>query len=179
MPEPDSALRLQFNGTGEAAAAAAEGSAMEAVLAAAGAAPSLEQLLKLPGNKRCFDCGGTPARWASLNLGVFMCDQCAGFHRQLGTHISKVRSVTLDHWTDEQVCRRGRGTGGGGCVGGMCAREARGTCPGGHPRSLRFFSCGNGDAPGAVGDPGGGHWPTAVGPPPKNWRVAAAAWALF
>ena len=42
-------------------------------------------------------------RWASWNLGVFLCIRCAGFHRRLGTHISKVKSVTLDSWTDDQI----------------------------------------------------------------------------
>lgn len=26
-----------------------------------------------------------------------------GFHRKLGTHIAKVKSVTLDKWTEEQL----------------------------------------------------------------------------
>eukprot|EP00126_Sphaerothecum_destruens_P007950 Sdes_comp20039_c0_seq3m12847 len=29
--------------------------------------------------------------------------RCAGFHRSLGTHISKVKSVSLDSWTPELV----------------------------------------------------------------------------
>lgn len=36
--------------------------------------------------------------WASLNLGVLMCIECSGIHRQLGTHISRVRSLDLDEW---------------------------------------------------------------------------------
>eukprot|EP00051_Salpingoeca_urceolata_P000744 m.35795 g.35795 ORF g.35795 m.35795 type:complete len:350 (-) comp10953_c0_seq1:277-1326(-) len=54
-------------------------------------------------NKFCFDCGSKGPSWASWNLGVFVCLQCAGFHRSLGTHISKVKSVNLDSWTEEQV----------------------------------------------------------------------------
>lgn len=42
-------------------------------------------------------------RWASWNLGVFLCIRCAGIHRNLGVHISRVRSVNLDTWTPEQV----------------------------------------------------------------------------
>ncbi|XP_055013037.1 stromal membrane-associated protein 2 isoform X2 [Boleophthalmus pectinirostris] len=42
-------------------------------------------------------------RWASWNLGVFVCIRCAGIHRNLGVHISKVKSVNLDQWTEEQV----------------------------------------------------------------------------
>lgn len=36
--------------------------------------------------------------WASLNLGILMCIECSGIHRNLGTHISKVRSLGLDEW---------------------------------------------------------------------------------
>lgn len=42
-------------------------------------------------------------RWASWNLGVFMCIRCAGIHRNLGVHISRVKSVNLDSWTPEQI----------------------------------------------------------------------------
>jgi hypothetical protein len=36
-------------------------------------------------------------------LGVFLCIRCAGIHRNLGVHISKVKSVNLDAWTPEQI----------------------------------------------------------------------------
>lgn len=42
-------------------------------------------------------------RWASTNLGIFLCQRCAGIHRSLGTHISKVKSIDLDYWTDDLV----------------------------------------------------------------------------
>ena len=42
-------------------------------------------------------------RWASWNLGVFVCIRCAGIHRNLGVHISRVKSVNLDSWTPEQI----------------------------------------------------------------------------
>ncbi|KAI4211197.1 MAG: hypothetical protein LQ351_005995 [Letrouitia transgressa] len=42
-------------------------------------------------------------RWASWNLGVFVCIRCSGIHRGMGTHISRVKSVDLDAWTDEQM----------------------------------------------------------------------------
>lgn len=49
------------------------------------------------GNKTCADCGSdSKVDWCSINLGVLLCIECSGIHRSLGTHISKVRSLTLD-----------------------------------------------------------------------------------
>ncbi|KQK15746.1 hypothetical protein BRADI_1g24680v3 [Brachypodium distachyon] len=63
----------------------------------------LEGLLRLPENRECADCKSKGPRWASVNLGIFVCMQCSGIHRSLGVHISKVRSATLDTWLPEQV----------------------------------------------------------------------------
>ncbi|POW00905.1 hypothetical protein PSTT_12817 [Puccinia striiformis] len=63
----------------------------------------LLELLKQPGNEVCADCKTRNPRWASWNLGIFICVKCAGIHRKLGTHITKVKSLTLDSWTKEQV----------------------------------------------------------------------------
>ncbi|GMP65687.1 hypothetical protein CsSME_00026379 [Camellia sinensis var. sinensis] len=63
----------------------------------------LEGLLKLPENRECADCKSKGPRWASVNLGIFVCMQCSGIHRSPGVHISKVRSATLDTWLREQV----------------------------------------------------------------------------
>lgn len=64
----------------------------------------LKQLLKEEGNRTCVDCKTTAhPRWASWNLGCFICIRCSGVHRSMGVHISKVKSVDLDAWTDEQV----------------------------------------------------------------------------
>ena len=63
----------------------------------------LAKLLKLPENKFCADCGVKGARWASINLGIFVCIKCSGIHRNLGVHLSKVKSVSLDKWNPEMV----------------------------------------------------------------------------
>lgn len=63
----------------------------------------LNELLKDEENKYCADCEAKGPRWASWNLGVFLCIRCAGIHRNLGVHVSKVKSVNLDTWTVEQV----------------------------------------------------------------------------
>ncbi|KAI3839456.1 hypothetical protein MKX03_017717 [Papaver bracteatum] len=39
----------------------------------------------------------------SANIGVFLCLKCCGVHRSPGTYISKVLSVTLDDWSDEEI----------------------------------------------------------------------------
>lgn len=36
--------------------------------------------------------------WASLNHGILVCIECSGIHRNLGSHISRVRSLDLDEW---------------------------------------------------------------------------------
>ncbi|KAG8623987.1 hypothetical protein KVT40_008963 [Elsinoe batatas] len=49
------------------------------------------------GNKFCADCGSdSKVDWVSINLGIVLCIECSGIHRSLGTHISKIRSLTLD-----------------------------------------------------------------------------------
>ncbi|KAG9304459.1 hypothetical protein G9A89_020023 [Geosiphon pyriformis] len=47
-------------------------------------------------NSACADCGARKTEWCSINLGAILCIECSGIHRSLGTHISKIRSLTLD-----------------------------------------------------------------------------------
>lgn len=62
-------------------------------------------ILAMPGNDACADCSAPDPRWASINLGITLCIECAGIHRSLGVHLSKVRSLTLDTdiWSPEIV----------------------------------------------------------------------------
>ncbi|KAI9318446.1 hypothetical protein BX666DRAFT_1928027 [Dichotomocladium elegans] len=56
----------------------------------------LSQLKQDPSNAFCAECKDPNPEWCSLNLGIVLCIECSGIHRSLGTHISKVRSLTLD-----------------------------------------------------------------------------------
>ncbi|KAF5757602.1 putative Arf GTPase activating protein [Helianthus annuus] len=56
----------------------------------------IDVLRRVCGNDKCADCGAPDPDWACLNLGVLVCIECSGVHRNLGVHISKVRSLTLD-----------------------------------------------------------------------------------
>ncbi|KAF2070106.1 hypothetical protein CYY_008569 [Polysphondylium violaceum] len=63
----------------------------------------LRILHKVAGNTMCADCGCPDPDWAAINLGILICKVCSGVHRSLGTHISKVRSLTLDKWSPENI----------------------------------------------------------------------------
>jgi len=39
----------------------------------------------------------------SEQLGIFLCMRCAALHRKLGTHITKVKSLSMDSWSNDQV----------------------------------------------------------------------------
>lgn len=66
--------------------------------------PRFEAIVaKDPSNSRCFDCGSHDHEWASVSFGILLCITCAGHHRQLGTHISRVRSCKMDSWTERQL----------------------------------------------------------------------------
>ena len=78
---------------------------------------SVQAIKQIPGNGFCADCDQLSKKknnnykkyfsdvnifldptWASLNLGALICMDCASLHRNLGTHLSRVRSLELDEW---------------------------------------------------------------------------------
>ncbi|KAK4470994.1 hypothetical protein MN116_006496 [Schistosoma mekongi] len=67
----------------------------------------IQNIRSAAGNDFCADCGAPEPDWASLNLGAMVCISCSGIHRQLGTHISRIRSLHLDEWSTESVAVMG------------------------------------------------------------------------
>lgn len=92
---------------------------------------TLRRLMQLPGNTHCADCSANRPRYASVHaavqpvdtrkqvglqvtFGVFICDECFGSHRNVGTHVSRTKSVALDQvppaarCADDTSCCSGR-----------------------------------------------------------------------
>nr|XP_029478431.1 arf-GAP with GTPase, ANK repeat and PH domain-containing protein 1-like isoform X4 [Oncorhynchus nerka] len=64
-------------------------------------AVAIQAIRNAKGNSLCVDCEAPNPTWASLNLGALICIECSGIHRNLGTHLSRVRSLDLDDWPRE------------------------------------------------------------------------------
>ncbi|XP_076151378.1 arfGAP with GTPase domain, ankyrin repeat and PH domain 3 isoform X2 [Alosa pseudoharengus] len=64
-------------------------------------AVAIQSIRNVRGNSFCVDCDAPNPDWASLNLGALICIECSGIHRNLGTHLSRVRSLDLDDWPVE------------------------------------------------------------------------------
>ncbi|XP_076840027.1 arf-GAP with GTPase, ANK repeat and PH domain-containing protein 1-like isoform X2 [Brachyhypopomus gauderio] len=62
---------------------------------------AIQAIRNAKGNNFCVDCDAPNPTWASLNLGALICIECSGIHRNLGTHLSRVRSLDLDNWPCE------------------------------------------------------------------------------
>uniref|UniRef100_A0A3P9HLX5 Arf-GAP with GTPase, ANK repeat and PH domain-containing protein 1 n=1 Tax=Oryzias latipes TaxID=8090 RepID=A0A3P9HLX5_ORYLA len=80
-----------------------ESSKIKSRLSSQNEALALQSIRSIRGNGRCADCDTQNPNWASLNLGALICIECSGIHRNLGTHLSRVRSLDLDDWPLELI----------------------------------------------------------------------------
>ncbi|XP_033742367.1 arf-GAP with Rho-GAP domain, ANK repeat and PH domain-containing protein 2-like isoform X2 [Pecten maximus] len=68
----------------------------ESIADALGDNTILDQIRENPSNHQCADCSAPDPHWASINMGIVLCKQCAGIHRKFDLNVSKVRSLRMD-----------------------------------------------------------------------------------
>uniref|UniRef100_A0A8C4QK55 ArfGAP with SH3 domain, ankyrin repeat and PH domain 2a n=1 Tax=Eptatretus burgeri TaxID=7764 RepID=A0A8C4QK55_EPTBU len=56
----------------------------------------IRDVIQRPGNNVCCDCSSPEPSWLSTNLGVLVCIECSGVHREMGVQTSRIQSLTLD-----------------------------------------------------------------------------------
>ncbi|XP_068196350.1 arf-GAP with SH3 domain, ANK repeat and PH domain-containing protein 1a [Antennarius striatus] len=83
----EEALNVAFQGGGQSSGVEEEEELTKSII---------DEVLRLPGNNSCCDCGATDPRWISTNLGVLTCIECSGIHREMGVHVSRIQSLELD-----------------------------------------------------------------------------------
>nr|XP_054604192.1 arf-GAP with SH3 domain, ANK repeat and PH domain-containing protein 2b isoform X2 [Nothobranchius furzeri] len=54
------------------------------------------EVKRMSGNDSCCDCEAPGPTWLSTNLGILICIECSGIHREMGVHYSRIQSLDLD-----------------------------------------------------------------------------------
>uniref|UniRef100_A0A8C9FMI5 Uncharacterized protein n=1 Tax=Pavo cristatus TaxID=9049 RepID=A0A8C9FMI5_PAVCR len=73
----------------------------------------VEEVRNMPGNGECCDCLAPDPTWLSINHGILICIECSGIHREMGVHISRIQSLSLDKLaTSELLLARNVGNAG-------------------------------------------------------------------
>eukprot|EP00903_Cladosiphon_okamuranus_P011927 g11203.t1 len=72
----------------------------------------MKRVQRLEGNSVCMDCGQAETSWGGPTYGILLCVKCAGRHRSLGTHLTVIKSLTMDRWDAGQVRRMELGGNG-------------------------------------------------------------------
>jgi ADP-ribosylation factor GTPase-activating protein 1 len=70
------------------------------------------EIFGMDGNKVCCDCPARNPQWATVTYGTLMCLECSGLHRNLGVHLSFVRSIAMDSWKPRQIDAMRKGGNG-------------------------------------------------------------------
>ena len=63
----------------------------------------IEQLSIEEENKKCFDCGAQPARFVSLNNGIYLCHSCSEEHKKIESGLNIIKSITFEQWNKNQL----------------------------------------------------------------------------
>ncbi|KAG6544477.1 hypothetical protein Mapa_014115 [Marchantia paleacea] len=53
----------------------------------------------------CADCKASRPRYASITLGIWLCNRCYGIHRNVGAHVTRTKCVGLDSWSPQELHR--------------------------------------------------------------------------
>ena len=64
---------------------------------------TIRKIVNIEGNERCCDCGAPEPDWLVTNLGVLVCIECCGVHREMGVQISKTQSLKIDRLASSQL----------------------------------------------------------------------------
>jgi hypothetical protein len=63
-------------------------------------AAELQELRKIPANKKCFDCNQAGTTYAAPELGVFLCSICGGIHREFS---HRVKGLSTCNFSEAEV----------------------------------------------------------------------------